>query len=275
MGNGYTFELESAIFYCVALATCEFLGLPTEDVSVYGDDIIVPTQAAYQLKEILNELGFTLNQEKSFTSGPFRESCGADFFYGVNVRPFLIRSELKSASDVYTLANLIRSYAYMRNNGMGCDSRFRRAWNALFRAVPPEWRLYCPPGYGNAGFITEFDEATPGVARKDSTGDGIPGYIAKGLTFQSDKREKRCATVAVASALWDSEKANGTAYKESLTSLTDPSFTEVFVTRNQNGDLVAKSSRETDKTKYDLRESGHWRQVKMLYAFWPTLGGWI
>lgn len=82
MGNGYTFELESLIFLCCVRATVE----PWEDYAVFGDDLVVPSHAVGDLATLLNFLGFIFNPEKSFTSGSFRESCGADFFDGVAVR---------------------------------------------------------------------------------------------------------------------------------------------------------------------------------------------
>ena len=45
MGNSYTFELESLIFYSLAVATCSHLGIDPRDVSVYGDDVIIPANA--------------------------------------------------------------------------------------------------------------------------------------------------------------------------------------------------------------------------------------
>jgi hypothetical protein len=32
-----------------------------------------------------------VNEEKSFSKGPFRESCGSDYFEGHNVRPYFVR----------------------------------------------------------------------------------------------------------------------------------------------------------------------------------------
>lgn len=91
MGNGYTFELETAIFAALVRAV-----LPSDvwyagDWAVYGDDIIVPTQFASDLCEVLAYCGFSLNERKTFVSGPFRESCGADFFMERPVRPFYLK----------------------------------------------------------------------------------------------------------------------------------------------------------------------------------------
>jgi len=88
MGNGFTFELESIIFYAIAITVCTRMGEDTSLVSVYGDDIIVPVDCYKALLETLSLFGFVVNKSKTFSEGPFRESCGVDYFLGVNIRPF-------------------------------------------------------------------------------------------------------------------------------------------------------------------------------------------
>jgi hypothetical protein len=88
MGNGYTFELETLIFWSLAISCVKLLELDPFEVRVYGDDIIVPSKAYDFLIEVLTFCGFTANSSKSFREGPFRESCGKDFYDGLEVRPF-------------------------------------------------------------------------------------------------------------------------------------------------------------------------------------------
>lgn len=87
MGNGFTFELETVIFLAVCLAS----NVKKSDVSVFGDDIVVPARQAASVIRSLELCGFTVNTEKTFTEGYFRESCGKDFYYGLNTRPIYIR----------------------------------------------------------------------------------------------------------------------------------------------------------------------------------------
>lgn len=108
MGNGYTFPLESALFYTLARAIVDDI-CPNGQVSVYGDDIIVPTEAYPVLKRVLGEIGFATNETKTFTQGPFRESCGKDFWYGINVRPFYLDFEPQAVGDYYHLLNSLAS----------------------------------------------------------------------------------------------------------------------------------------------------------------------
>lgn len=109
MGNGFTFELESLIFYALVVATCEEVGLgkleTKRSVSVFGDDIILPQAAVTRLLHNLTLFGFTANVEKSFFSGFFFESCGADYYNGVDVRPFFLKRDILTMRDVYFLLN--------------------------------------------------------------------------------------------------------------------------------------------------------------------------
>jgi hypothetical protein len=114
MGNGYTFPLESAIFYSIVEAcvneTCpDKLGL----VRVYGDDIIIPTEAFTLLKELLATIGFVTNEQKTFTSGPFRESCGKDYWYGIDVRPFYLDFHPETAEDIFHILNSLCSVGHV------------------------------------------------------------------------------------------------------------------------------------------------------------------
>lgn len=99
MGNGSTFCLETLVF----AAACYAVG--SKDFSVYGDDIIVETEKFDDLRRLLRFVGFSLNLDKSFHEGPFRESCGADWFNGINITPFYIREADKRLTTWAHLVN--------------------------------------------------------------------------------------------------------------------------------------------------------------------------
>jgi hypothetical protein len=85
MGNSFTFELESLIFWAITEACLDDDG---ECITgVYGDDIVTPASAAPRVIAALGWFGFNLNKEKSFTEGPFYESCGKHYFHGQEVTP--------------------------------------------------------------------------------------------------------------------------------------------------------------------------------------------
>lgn len=58
MGNGFTFELESLIFWALCSSVIEYLGLSDRTCSIYGDDLIVPTGAAFLVTKMLALVGF-------------------------------------------------------------------------------------------------------------------------------------------------------------------------------------------------------------------------
>lgn len=104
MGNGFTFELESLIFYAIAFAVVKLNDGDTASIGVYGDDIVIPVDCTQQLVESLEFLGFSINPEKSFSTGGFRESCGADYLHGFDIRPFYQKT-LISDRTLYTMHN--------------------------------------------------------------------------------------------------------------------------------------------------------------------------
>lgn len=110
MGNGFTFELESLLFYALARATAYFKGIRGV-ISVYGDDIIVPTDVAADLQWVLKVFGFSVNSTKSFSEGPFRESCGGHYYNGVDITPFYVRKPITKLIDLIHVANAIRRWS--------------------------------------------------------------------------------------------------------------------------------------------------------------------
>lgn len=118
MGNGFTFPLQTMIFCAVVLACMRFRGLKTfyprgrewGNFGVFGDDIICPTEVAADVLSTLKLLGFTPNPDKTFVEGPFRESCGADFFEGRNIRGVYLK-RLDCPQDHYSVVNQLNLFS--------------------------------------------------------------------------------------------------------------------------------------------------------------------
>jgi hypothetical protein len=53
--------------------------------SVYGDDIICPTEIYYLVRDILTTLGFKVNAQKTHSGGRYFESCGVEYLDGALV----------------------------------------------------------------------------------------------------------------------------------------------------------------------------------------------
>ena len=164
MGNGFTFEVESLLFYALALSI-----VPERKwnlVSVFGDDIIMPNEYSQVYIERLESLGFEVNSSKTYLAGRFFESCGTDWYDGVDVRPFFLKGKNDPDSDIQgvpyqlRIANKLRIYAARRGCGFGADPRFRRLYKALKSTIPTPWNATkVPLAEGDNGIITAYSEA--------------------------------------------------------------------------------------------------------------------
>lgn len=104
MGNGFTFELESLLFYALTRAIAYFSGVRGR-ISVYGDDIIAPSRLAPRMARVFSWYGFKMNMKKSSWRGGFRESCGKHYYNGLEVTPFYVREPVTTLSGVIRLLN--------------------------------------------------------------------------------------------------------------------------------------------------------------------------
>lgn len=118
MGNGFTFPLETIVFCAVVEAAYRVCGISLKrnagdtpgNFAVFGDDIIVRTEVSSSVIRLLEMLGFQVNADKTFVEGPFRESCGSDWFKGRNVRGVYIKS-LRTPQDRYVAINLLNDWS--------------------------------------------------------------------------------------------------------------------------------------------------------------------
>lgn len=139
MGNGFTFELETIIFAAISKAAASLDGCDLSlgrDLFVFGDDIIVPEGVRPVVVAALKWCGFHLNDEKSFWGEvPFRESCGADYFNGVRVRPFYQKKELQNVQAIFSLANGIA-----KHHPVNADEAMAGVWRLAVGMAPRHFR---------------------------------------------------------------------------------------------------------------------------------------
>lgn len=176
MGNGFTFPLQTLIFACVVSAVYSQLGISPERVdsherprkgnaprwpnwAVNGDDIVVRSDAYNRVVHVLSLLGFRVNTLKSFSNGPFRESCGADFFKGRFVRGVYLK-RLGSAQDVYVAFNKFVRWSASMSISLDTTLRYLLT-KARFNPVP-WWES------DDAGF--KVPKWFAGVPRRNSSG---------------------------------------------------------------------------------------------------------
>jgi len=150
MGNGFCFPLETLIFASACIACGA--GTPHVDFMVYGDDIIVRKLHATKVISLLLHWGFKTNNEKTFLSGPFRESCGKDWFGGQDVRPFTLDYALDSIQCYFKYLNLTR-------RSERCESFFLDERAYVVKQLPQRYRFFRPfKGNEDTGIDSTGDE---------------------------------------------------------------------------------------------------------------------
>jgi hypothetical protein len=87
MGHPLTYNEESHIFRSIAYYACDKASCNKDLVGIVGDDVILPKEAGPYFEDACHRLALELNHEKSFTSGPYRESCGVEAYKGKDVSP--------------------------------------------------------------------------------------------------------------------------------------------------------------------------------------------
>lgn len=127
MGSALTFPIEAMVF-----AILVFLGIQNAlnrrltlreinsfrgRVRIYGDDIIVPVEFAEAVVSELHTFGYVVNTSKSYWNGKFRESCGKEYYDGVDVSVVRVRQRLpatrRDAKEIISTVEL-RNHFYNR-----------------------------------------------------------------------------------------------------------------------------------------------------------------
>jgi len=172
MGNGYTFELESLIFWAICQQVCSANVNETDSrVLVYGDDLVVPTDKADEVCRRLWQAGFTPNASKTYSSGPYRESCGKHYFLGHDITPFYVRRPVRSLDQLFLVHNNVYRWSER------CSVDLTSVLNKLKRLAPAKWREpRLPDGYGDGAFIGAVDEL-----RLDSHPYGWEYWVCRAL----------------------------------------------------------------------------------------------
>jgi hypothetical protein len=127
MGSALCFPMEAMVFTSIVFLSIEQeLGRPLTRrdvesyrgrVRIYGDDIIVPVDMVNRVISNLKALGLKVNTNKSFWTGKFRESCGGDYYDGVDITPIRVRERLpqsrKHVDEIVSTVSL-RNQLYKR-----------------------------------------------------------------------------------------------------------------------------------------------------------------
>lgn len=221
-GNGFTFEVETAVFYSLVKSCCSKDSL----VSVYGDDIICPSVHVDSVVELLAFCGFSMNRKKTFTGDhPFRESCGAHYYRGKNIKPFYIQRLPVTVEDVIHLHNDVVAWheGYVPDDSVWAD-----VIKCCKAAVPLR---FWGPVFLDGVLWAEWDECRPrydphkqcfqvrSVVRSDDVEDisTSPGALLAKLWEGRAKRDTKQPLPQNESVLWN-VLTGGRPWEESLVS---------------------------------------------------------
>lgn len=164
MGNGFTFELETLLFLGICYAAAKlhdedgFDLINSGEISVYGDDIIVPRRMTETVVGLLRFFGFTPNQRKTFLQGNFRESCGGDYFLGKEVTPFRLEDEITEPHQWIGFANGLAALGHRLSKACSTRVDFGRARQRALSNVPVHIRQLTGPSWLGDLVVHQDDE---------------------------------------------------------------------------------------------------------------------
>ena len=110
MGSGLCFPIMSITHYAL-IRSILYLSMHSDkvldDIYVYGDDIIVPSETANAVFDWLPRFGMKFNISKSFYRSKFRESCGIHAYDGVDITPVYFKYTTVNSEAPTILQSLI------------------------------------------------------------------------------------------------------------------------------------------------------------------------
>lgn len=139
MGSALCFPIEAMYFYTVCIValmrkynlpyTHSNVMLVTRRVFIYGDDIIVPNDAATEVIDTLQKYYCKVGTTKSFWTGKFRESCGMDAYDGIDITPVYIRETCPDhRGEASALISLTASCNHLYRAGLWLAADKVKTW---------------------------------------------------------------------------------------------------------------------------------------------------
>lgn len=95
MGSGICFPIMSVVHWALVrsiIVETQCDPLHIENVYVYGDDIILPSEVVEKVYKFLPRFGMKINETKSYYRSSFRESCGVHAYNGCDITPIFIKN---------------------------------------------------------------------------------------------------------------------------------------------------------------------------------------
>lgn len=223
-GNGFIFPLQTMLFWALIRGT-QVVTQKRSDHWVFGDDVIISTDIYDDVVSVFQAVGLQVNENKSFKSGPFRESCGGDYLYGSNVRPQHVKRIPASTIDWIRIINGIRRVSYYNNVSTWRSNSFRSFWLRCIRTIPVKERIFCPKHYGDSGINSEYERLYRLATPRSSDAEGVKyasSTTPEGYYYNSE-RIKLLVAYSSNDRVTYSEVSKGVPSSDLLQLLTHPS----------------------------------------------------
>lgn len=154
MGSGLCFPVMSVVHWALirSMIFCSvFDDAAVEQVYVYGDDIILPTELTEMVFTYLPRFGMKLNMTKSYYKSKFRESCGIHAYNGKEITPIFIKNLPVTTSLKEAMSCIAVEYQLVRKGYYGCAHLLRTQLREKFEYNFP----IVPVGSSLFGFIRD------------------------------------------------------------------------------------------------------------------------
>jgi hypothetical protein len=130
-GAATCFPLEALYFFFLsrALYRWECGSHTSQELYVYGDDIICDHHTSSLIIDLFPSFGLKINEKKSFCRGLFRESCGIDAFDGIDITPIRLRHPVRDAAeDPSAIVSLVSTMNQLWSRAYYKTSIWLREW---------------------------------------------------------------------------------------------------------------------------------------------------
>lgn len=151
MGSALCFPIEAIVFASLLHGISVLFDENMSPSYVYGDDIVCKDFLLPYIQFVFTELGLELNSRKTCSTGFFRESCGAEFFKGVDVSTIKLRNmDLLSPEGTVSL---------VATSNLLFDRGYYKAAEYIQTSVErnlPSWLNSIPYGKSDSGYLCWF-----------------------------------------------------------------------------------------------------------------------
>jgi hypothetical protein len=165
MGSALSFPIEAMVFLTIVFIGYEnTLNRPLtfndvkslkDQVRIFGDDIIIPKDIVRSVISALSAYGMKVNEHKSFWTGKFRESCGKEYYDGLDVSIVKLRQMFpKSRRDVRELIALVSTRNQFYELGLWQTARWL---DNVIEAILRDYPVVAPtsPVLGRHSYLGE------------------------------------------------------------------------------------------------------------------------